>query len=159
MICTFSKNTSLYKCSLQAHWSSTISTYLPQLERSESSTQWNSPVTVVNGWIRISMFQIQRIHDQGWCEADPISHPQRGAVEICEKPLVGICVEWISIFDALLRPIGTISNPACRLTTFECVWEKKNDHETKQVWNTFLFSWTSCRVRDLPSAMASVPGK
>lgn len=75
--------------------------YIPQFQRTETPTQRYSPMAIVNGGIRIAMFEIQRIHDQCRRQTDAISYPQRWTVEICQEPFVGIGVEWVGKFNTL----------------------------------------------------------
>lgn len=86
----------------------------PQLERAEATRQWNSPVPVVDGGVGVAVLQIKRIDDQCGRQADAITHPQRGAVEVRQQPFIGIRVEGVCVLDALNEAdVSGSASPFC----------------------------------------------
>lgn len=75
----------------------------PKLERSKSSRQRNSPVTIINGCVGVAVLEIKRIDDQCRRQADSIAHPQSGAIEVDQQPFVGIRIEGVCVLDALIN--------------------------------------------------------
>lgn len=61
---------------------SICSDYEPKLQRTESSRQRNSPMAIIDRWVRVSVFEIQWVNDECWRQANPITHPQCWAVEV-----------------------------------------------------------------------------
>lgn len=65
----------------------------PQLESSESSTQGDPPVSVVDGLLRVSVLQVDGVNDHGVGKLITIAYPQARDVKVGQQPLVGVGVE------------------------------------------------------------------
>lgn len=71
----------------------------PQLETAEAAAQRDTPVAVVDGAVGVAVLEVERVDDEGGGEADTVTHPEGGAVEAGQQPLVGVCVEGVGVLD------------------------------------------------------------
>lgn len=73
----------------------------PKLECSESSSQWNLPMTIV--WRRslLVVLEIKWVNVEGVHNPFGVFQPHRRAVEVDEQPFMWVEVERFSVFNTL----------------------------------------------------------
>lgn len=72
----------------------------PQFQSPKPPAQRDAPVTVIDGFVRVGVLEVQRIDDQGGGQPHPAPNPQTRTVKVHQQPLVGIRVEGVRVLDA-----------------------------------------------------------
>lgn len=71
----------------------------PELEAAEAAAQRDAPMAVVYGAVGVAVLEVERVDDEGGGQADTVTHPESGAVEAGQQPLVGVRVEGVGVLD------------------------------------------------------------